>query len=55
MAGLLAARVLAPHFERVTVVERDEFPREPDYRPGTPQVRHVHILLVQGKQILEVI
>ncbi|MCW5850007.1 MAG: hypothetical protein KIT87_07975 [Anaerolineae bacterium] len=26
VAGLLAARVLADHFERVTVVKRDHFP-----------------------------
>ena len=26
MAGLLAARVLAAHFDRVTIVERDAFP-----------------------------
>src|SRR5205823_3501088 len=26
MAGLLAARVLADHFERVTIIERDRFP-----------------------------
>ena len=26
MAGLLAARVLSDHFERVTIVERDRFP-----------------------------
>ena len=26
MAGMLAARVLAYHFERVTILERDRFP-----------------------------
>ncbi|MFI5054240.1 MAG: 2-polyprenyl-6-methoxyphenol hydroxylase-like oxidoreductase, partial [Acidimicrobiia bacterium] len=36
MAGMVAARVLAGHFERVTIVERDRLPVEPDYRPGVP-------------------
>jgi len=39
MAGLMAARVLANHFEAVTVVERDVLPEGPasmviTYRPG---------------------
>ncbi len=53
MAGLLTARVLTNHFERVTVVERDRFPEHPQFRPGVPQSRHVHVLLSKGKQILE--
>lgn len=53
MAGLLAARVLADHFESVTIVERDSFPQQPAGRDGVPQARHIHILLLRGKQILE--
>jgi flavin-dependent dehydrogenase len=53
MAGLLAARVLADHFERVTIVERDRLPGEPSPRKGVPQARHVHALLVRGRTILE--
>ena len=30
MAGLLAARVLAGHFDRITVLERDRLPDGPD-------------------------
>ena len=60
MAGLLAARVLADHFGRVTVVERDAMPdgrqpgsrRAPVGRDGVPQSRHVHVLLLRGVQIL---
>jgi ribulose 1,5-bisphosphate synthetase/thiazole synthase len=26
MAGLLAGRILADHFDRVTIIERDRFP-----------------------------
>jgi 2-polyprenyl-6-methoxyphenol hydroxylase-like FAD-dependent oxidoreductase len=53
VAGLLAARVLADHFDRVTVVERDHYPAGPEPRKGVPQARHVHILLLRGQQILE--
>ena len=53
MAGLLAARVLANHFERVTLIERDHYPQEPIFRSGVPQGRHIHILLMRGQQILE--
>ena len=37
MAGLLAARVLADEFERVTLVERDRLPAAADNRRGVPQ------------------
>ncbi|MEE1754749.1 FAD-dependent oxidoreductase [Streptomyces sp. SP18CS02] len=53
MAGLLAARVLAEHAERVTVVERDRFPEEPAPRPGVPQGRHTHVLLEGGQLALD--
>jgi flavin-dependent dehydrogenase len=43
MSGLLAARVLADHFQTVTVVDRDELPDEPVNRRGVPQGRHVHV------------
>lgn len=52
MAGLLTARVLAGHFERVTVVERDHFPDGPTFRKGVPQSRHLHILLARGLEII---
>lgn len=53
MAGLLAARVLVQHFERVTIIDRDCFPPGPELRKGVPQARHLHILLARGRQILE--
>jgi 2-polyprenyl-6-methoxyphenol hydroxylase-like FAD-dependent oxidoreductase len=53
ITGLVAARALAGHFERVTLFERDRFPEGPDGRKGTPQARHVHVLLKQGERILE--
>ncbi len=53
MAGLLAARVLVNHFDRVTVVERDRLPQKPELRPGVPQANQVHVLLTQGQRLLE--
>ncbi|MGW8762543.1 NAD(P)/FAD-dependent oxidoreductase [Streptomyces sp. NPDC055815] len=50
LAGLLAARVLAEHAEKVTVVERDRYPEGPEARPGVPQGRHLHVLIAGGQQ-----
>lgn len=52
MAGLVAARVLTDHFDRVTIVEQDALPAAPAARHGTPQAHHVHVLLNSGKTIL---
>jgi 2-polyprenyl-6-methoxyphenol hydroxylase-like FAD-dependent oxidoreductase len=52
LAGLLAARVLAGHFERVTLIERDPPGEEPEARKGVPQGNHVHGLLAKGAEIL---
>ncbi|MEU8542438.1 monooxygenase [Streptomyces sp. NPDC048717] len=53
LAGLLAARVLSEHAERVTVVERDRFPEGPDARPGVPQGRHLHVLIEGGQRAFD--
>jgi 2-polyprenyl-6-methoxyphenol hydroxylase-like FAD-dependent oxidoreductase len=53
MAGLLAARVLSKRFERVTIVERDSFPKGPQFRKGVPQSRHLHALMIRGRMISE--
>jgi 2-polyprenyl-6-methoxyphenol hydroxylase-like FAD-dependent oxidoreductase len=53
MSGLLAARVLADHYERVIVIERDHLPVAPTARAGVPQARHAHLLLLRGQRILE--
>ncbi|MFB7939768.1 NAD(P)/FAD-dependent oxidoreductase [Streptomyces sp. NPDC056049] len=53
LAGLLAARALAEHAERVTVVERDRLPEGPDARPGVPQGRHLHVLIAGGQRALD--
>lgn len=53
IAVLLAARVLAEHFERVTVIERDYYPENLEPRSGVPQSNQPHFLLTRGKEILE--
>lgn len=53
MGGLLAARVLAESYDRVTVVERDRLPEGAENRRGVPQGRHVHGLLPGGSIIVE--
>jgi 2-polyprenyl-6-methoxyphenol hydroxylase-like FAD-dependent oxidoreductase len=53
MAGLLAARVLAGHVDRVTVVERDLLPEEAGHRKGVPQSRQLHVLLARGLGVLD--
>src|SRR3954471_11017692 len=53
LAGLLAARVLANHYDTVTVLERDRYPAEPGPRKGVPQARHLHVLLARGQRVFE--
>jgi 2-polyprenyl-6-methoxyphenol hydroxylase-like FAD-dependent oxidoreductase len=48
MGGLVAAKAVAPFFEKVSVLERDALPARPVSRPGTPQDRHTHVLLAAG-------
>lgn len=52
MAGLLAARVLSNHFDRVTIVERDPVHDQPESRKGQPQTRHLHVLLAGGLDVM---
>src|SRR3712207_5742823 len=53
VAGLCAARVLADHYQRITVVERDPLPATPTARPHVPQGRHLHVLLTSGARYLD--
>src|SRR4051812_1352823 len=53
LAGLLTARILADHFDRVTLMERDRLPDSPQFRPGTAQSRHLHVLWTRGLEIIE--
>lgn len=53
VAGLLAARALADHFEAVTLFERDAYPDANGSRRGVPQGRHVHAILARGLVALD--
>ncbi len=53
MAGLLAARVLSEHYQRVTVIERDALPPIGEHRRGVPHGRHLHGLHPRGREILD--
>ncbi|HLP90618.1 MAG TPA: FAD-dependent monooxygenase [Nostocaceae cyanobacterium] len=53
IAGMLAARVLTDHFNKVTIVERDHLPEQPAPRSGVPQSYQIHVLLTQGQRIIE--
>ena len=53
IGGLLAARVLADAYEKVTVTDRDSLPPGAQSRRGVPQGRHIHVLLPSGAKILE--
>lgn len=52
MAGLLTGGLLARHFERVTLVERDRIEQGAQHRKGVPQAHHLHGLLTRGMNIL---
>jgi 2-polyprenyl-6-methoxyphenol hydroxylase-like FAD-dependent oxidoreductase len=53
IAGLLSARVLSEHFEKVLVLERDAHPNAPETSKGTPQGRHIHAVLEAGRKTLD--
>ena len=54
MAGLLAARVLADSYDRVTVLDRDRLPEGvTENRRAVPQGRHAHGLQLGGQLALE--
>jgi 2-polyprenyl-6-methoxyphenol hydroxylase-like FAD-dependent oxidoreductase len=52
IAGLVAARVLSDHFERVTIFDRDTLPAACGNRKGVPQGNHGHGLLASGLRTL---
>lgn len=52
MGGLTAAQALAPHFERVVVLESDVLRDDTADRAGVPQGKHVHLLLAGGLRAL---
>lgn len=53
LSGLATARALSSHFDRVTIVERDELPTKVESRKGVPQGNHAHGLLASGYRVLD--
>jgi hypothetical protein len=51
-ARLMAARVLADYFDRVTVFERDQIEDRPAIHKSIRQGNHVHTLLLGGQQVM---
>jgi len=53
VAGLLAARVLSGHFDRVTVLEKDPLPGGAAARKSVPQGNHIHVIWSGGAAAIE--
>ncbi len=53
IAGLHAARVLADHAERVTLLDKDALDSTGSSRKGAPHARHAHLLLMKGLERME--
>jgi hypothetical protein len=41
LAGFLTPRILADHFDKVTILERDAYLETTEVRKGVPQANHV--------------
>jgi 2-polyprenyl-6-methoxyphenol hydroxylase-like FAD-dependent oxidoreductase len=52
LAGLMTARVLADHFDQVTILERDRIDDRPALHQSIPQGHHLHGLLLGGQQVM---
>lgn len=52
MGGLLVAAAVSPHAARVAIVEKDDYPAQPEPRRGVPQGRQVHALLGAGQNAM---
>lgn len=61
IAGLVTARLLTKHFDRVIIIERDRlqntladrYSEKPELRSGVPQSHQTHVLLTRGQILLE--
>ncbi|KTD14486.1 putative epoxidase LasC [Legionella gratiana] len=50
-SGLLSALALAEHYEDILLIDR-YWPDQKGVSQGTPQSRHLHVLLAEGQQLL---
>lgn len=55
IAGIAAAKMLAEHFRRVVVLEKDPAHTMHEARPGAAQGWHLHHLLIAGQRMVETI
>ncbi|HEY7160875.1 MAG TPA: FAD-dependent monooxygenase, partial [Acidobacteriota bacterium] len=53
IAGMCAARAVSDFYQKVIIIERDPIFHNPDIRPGVPQSRHLHAILLKGLQIMQ--
>lgn len=53
IGGMMAARVLADHYDEVILVERDHIPPGVENRPGVPHARHLHFLMKRGLMVVD--
>lgn len=53
VTGLMAARVMASHFARVTLIERDSLPTTANPRKGVPQSHQYHGLMAKGYHLMQ--
>ncbi len=52
IGGMCAAEALAPHFQQVTLIDKDELPQEAVNRRGVPQGNQPHALQMRGRKEL---
>jgi 2-polyprenyl-6-methoxyphenol hydroxylase-like FAD-dependent oxidoreductase len=52
LGGLLTARVLSNHFNKVTILEKDEVTNDAKARKGQPHTQHLHGLLPAGLNVM---
>ena len=53
IAGMLTARALSEHFERVTIIEKDTLTQQNVPRKSVAHGHHLHIVLARGLEIME--
>jgi 2-polyprenyl-6-methoxyphenol hydroxylase-like FAD-dependent oxidoreductase len=53
IAGLLGARALSEHFQKVIILEREQLPEGPEPRKSAPQGRHIHAVLEAGLNVID--
>lgn len=53
VAGLATAEVLSRHFDHVTILERDHYSGNDEFRKGIPQNNQPHALMKRGSMALE--